>query len=179
MAPFFMTKQNIFLIGLMAVGKSTIGRLLAESMHKEFYDTDHVIEQRAGADLAWIFDVEGERGFRDREQEVVDELTQYDDIVMATGGGVVLRVCNRNMLASRGVVIYLDSSIEQLVERTLRDKKRPLLRLGEPRHTFRRLQEERAPLYSEISDYRFITDHRGPKVLARTIEERLREDGIL
>ncbi len=84
-----MTKQNIFLVGLMAVGKSTVGRLLAESMHKEFYDTDRVIEERAGADLAWIFDVEGELGFRDREHEVVDELTQCDDIVIATGGGVV------------------------------------------------------------------------------------------
>ncbi|MFB3105580.1 MAG: shikimate kinase AroK [Pseudomonadales bacterium] len=173
-----MTKQNIFLVGLMAVGKSTVGRLLAESMHKEFYDTDHVIEERAGADLAWIFDVEGEVGFRDREQEVVDELTQCDDIVMATGGGVVLRLCNRKVLASRGVVIHLDSPLERLVERTRRDKRRPLLQQGEPRNTLRRLQEERAPLYAEISDYRFVTDRHGPKVLAKAITERLREDGI-
>lgn len=173
-----MTKQNIFLVGLMAVGKSTVGRLLAESMHKEFYDTDHVIEERAGADLAWIFDVEGEVGFRDREQEVVDELTQCDDIVMATGGGVVLRLCNRKVLASRGVVIHLDSPLERLVERTRRDKRRPLLQQGEPRKTLRRLREERAPLYTEISDYRFVTDRHGPKVLAQAIEERLRKDGI-
>ncbi|MCZ6618735.1 MAG: shikimate kinase AroK [Gammaproteobacteria bacterium] len=177
-----MTSQNIFLVGLMAVGKSTVGRLLAESMHKEFYDTDHVIEERAGADVAWIFDVEGESGFRDREQEVVDELTRSNGIVLATGGGVVLRLCNRNVLAARGVVIHLDSPLERLVERTLRDKKRPLLRKGgqqgEPRNTLRRLQEERAPLYAEISDYRFITDRQGPRVLAQAIEERLREDGI-
>ena len=173
-----MTKQNIFLVGLMAVGKSTVGRLLAESMQKEFYDTDHVIEERAGADLAWIFDVEGEIGFRDREQEVVDELTQCDDIVMATGGGVVLRLCNRKVLASRGVVIHLDSPLERLVERTRRDKRRPLLQQGEPRNTLRRLQEERAPFYAEISDYRFVTDRHGPKVLAKAIAERLLEDGI-
>ena len=173
-----MTKQNIFLVGLMAVGKSTVGRLLAESMHREFYDTDQVIEERAGADVAWIFDVEGEGGFRDREQEVVEELTQCDGIVLATGGGVVLRLCNRNVLASRGVVIHLDSPLERLVERTQRDRKRPLLRQGEPRNTLRRLQQERSLLYAEISDYRFITDRQGPKVLAKAIEERLREDGI-
>ena len=173
-----MTKQNIFLVGLMAVGKSTVGRLLAEFMHREFYDTDQVIEERAGADVAWIFDVEGEGGFRDREQEVVEELTQCDGIVLATGGGVVLRLCNRNVLASRGVVIHLDSPLERLVERTQRDRKRPLLRQGEPRNTLRRLQQERSLLYAEISDYRFITDRQGPKVLVKAIEERLREDGI-
>ncbi len=174
-----MTTQNIFLVGLMAVGKSTVGRLLAESMHKEFYDTDHVIEERAGADVAWIFDVEGEAGFRDREQDVVEELTRRVGIVLATGGGVVVRLCNRNVLASRGVVIHLDSPLERLVERTQRDKKRPLLQQGEPRSTLQRLQEERAPLYAEISDYRFITDRQGPKVLVKAIEAQLREDGVV
>lgn len=185
-----MTRQNIFLVGLMAVGKSTVGRLLAQALHKEFFDTDQVIEDRAGADVAWIFDVEGEQGFRDREQEIVDELSRREGIVLATGGGVVLRLSNRNVLAARGVVIHLDSPIDRLVERTHRDKKRPLLRQseiedgkegqqGDRRETLLRLHAERAPLYAEICDYRFVTDSQAPKVLAKTIEHQLREDGIL
>jgi len=171
--------QNIFLVGLMAVGKSTVGRLLAQMLGAEFFDTDHVIEERAGADIAWIFDVEGEQGFREREQQVVDELTQRDGIVLATGGGVVLRAANRRMLAARGVVVHLDSPLERLVERTARDKKRPLLQQGKLRETLARLQADRAPLYQEIADYRFVTDRQGPKVLARMIEKKLREDGAI
>ena len=109
----------------MAVGKSTIGRVLAQSLGREFFDSDQVIEERAGAPIAWIFDVEGEQGFRDREQAVIDELTRKEGIVMATGGGAVLRETNRNALAGRGCVVHLDSSVERLVERTCRDKKRP------------------------------------------------------
>jgi len=171
--------QNIFLVGLMAVGKSTVGRLLAQMLGAEFFDTDHVIEERAGADIAWIFDVEGEQGFREREQQVVDELTQREGIVLATGGGVVLRAANRRMLAARGVVVHLDSPLERLVERTARDKKRPLLQQGKLRETLARLQADRAPLYQEIADYRFVTDRQGPKVLARMIEKKLREDGAI
>lgn len=171
--------QNIFLVGLMAVGKSTVGRLLAQMLGAEFFDTDHVIEERAGADIAWIFDVEGEQGFREREQQVVDELTQREGIVLATGGGVVLRAANRRMLAARGVVVHLDSPLERLVERTARDKKRPLLQQGKLRETLARLQADRAPLYEEVADYRFVTDRQGPKVLARMIEKKLREDGAI
>jgi len=171
--------QNIFLVGLMAVGKSTVGRLLAQMLGAEFFDTDHVIEERAGADIAWIFDVEGEQGFREREQQVVDELTQREGIVLATGGGVVLRAANRRMLAARGIVVHLDSPLERLVERTARDKKRPLLQQGKLRETLARLQADRAPLYEEVADYRFVTDRQGPKVLARMIEKKLREDGAI
>ena len=102
MAPrFFMSKQNIYLVGLMAVGKSTVGRTLAGRLDYDFYDSDHVIEERAGADISWIFDVEGEAGFRERETAVLDELTRLEGIVLATGGGAVLRAENRRMLAAR------------------------------------------------------------------------------
>ena len=163
----------------MAVGKSTIGRLLAQSLGREFFDSDHIIEQRAGAPVAWIFDVEGEQGFRDREQAVIDELTGKQGIVLATGGGAVLRPENRSALAGRGCVVHLDSSVEQLVERTCRDRKRPILKGGDRRETFERLLRDRAPLYAEIADYRFLTDHKGPKALARKIERQLRDDGIV
>ena len=172
-------RQNIYFVGLMAVGKSTIGHLLAQSLGREFFDSDHVIEERAGAPVAWIFDVEGEQGFRDREQAVIDELTQKEGIVLATGGGAVLRPENRNLLAGRGCVVHLDSSVDQLVERTCRDRKRPILQVGNRRETLSRLLEARSPLYAEIADYRFFTDGQGAKALARKIERRLLDDGVV
>lgn len=178
-APFFMSRQNIFLVGLMAVGKTTIGRALAESLDMEFYDTDKEVEHRAGADIGWIFDVEGEQGFRDREQCVVEELTQKQGVVLATGGGVILRDCNRKVLAARGTVIHLDSSVKRLVERTRNDRKRPLLQQGNAKETLTRLKAERGPLYDEIADYRFVTDRQGPKALAGIIESRLRKDHVI
>jgi len=174
-----MSRTNIILIGLMAVGKSTVGRLLAESLGLEFYDADQVVEDRAGAPVSWIFDVEGETGFRDREQQVIEDLTREDGIVLATGGGAVLRPANRAALAERGVVVHLDSPIERLLERTRKDRKRPLLRQGNPREVLTRLAAERDPLYREIADYRFVTDRQGARTLAKEIERRLREDGVL
>ena len=174
-----MSRQNIFLVGLMAVGKTTVGRVLAESLDMEFFDTDYEVEGRAGADIAWIFDMEGEQGFRDREQCVVDDLTHRQGVVLATGGGVVLRENNRKALASRGVVIHLDSPVQRLVERTRKDRKRPLLQQGDPKAVLSRLKEERGPLYEEIADYRFITDRQSPRVLAGTIEKRLKQDGVV
>lgn len=173
-----MSKQNVFLVGLMAVGKSTVGRLLAQQLGYTFYDTDQIIEERAGADVAWIFDVEGEQGFRDRETQVIDELSQLEEVVVATGGGAVLRDCNRQMLAARGCVVHLDSPLDRLLERTQKDKKRPLLRNGNPGQTLARLRVEREPLYREVADYRFVTDRQSPKVLVRTIVARLEEDGL-
>ncbi len=174
-----MSKQNIFLVGLMAVGKSTVGRLLAQQLGYRFYDTDHVIEQRAGADIAWIFDVEGERGFRDRETQVLDELTSLQHVVVATGGGAVLREENRRMLCSRGCVVHLDSPLERLLERTQKDRKRPLLQNGNPAATLARLQKDREPLYREVADYRFVTDRQGPKMLVRSIVEQLQKDEVV
>jgi len=174
-----MGKQNVFLVGLMAVGKSTVGRLLAQQLGYQFYDTDHIIEERAGADVAWIFDVEGERGFRERETQVLDELTRLDQVVVATGGGAVLREINRQLLASRGCVVHLDSPLDRLLERTRKDKKRPLLQANDPAETLARLQLEREPLYREVADYRFVTDRQGPKMLVRSIVAQLEEDGIV
>ncbi len=174
-----MSKQNVYLVGLMAVGKSTVGRMLAQQLGYRFYDTDHVIEERAGADIAWIFDVEGEEGFRDRETQVLEELSQLEGVVIATGGGAVLREQNRKCLASRGCVVHLDSPLERLLERTQKDRKRPLLQEGNPEETLARLQFEREPLYSEVADYRFVTDRQGPKHLVRSIVSKLEEDGVL
>ncbi len=174
-----MQKPNIILVGLMAVGKSTVGRILAQDLGLVFYDSDHVIEDRAGAPISWIFDVEGEVGFRDREEQVLDDLTRQQGIVLATGGGAVLRESNRRVLANRGIVIHLDSPLERLLQRTRRDRSRPLLQQGDPRDTLARLQREREPLYREIADYRFVTDRQGPKALARQIKEKLKEDGLL
>jgi shikimate kinase len=174
-----MGKPNIILIGLMAVGKSTVGRVLAQALDMPFYDADHEIEVRAGAPVAWIFDMEGEAGFREREHQVLDELTREEGIVLATGGGAVLRDSNRKLMAERGVVIHLDSPLQRLVERTRKDRKRPLLQQGDPRATLMRLQREREPLYREIAHYRFVTDRQGPKVLAREIEQRLKEDHVI
>jgi len=174
-----MSKPNIILVGLMAVGKSTVGRMLAQALGMDFVDSDHEIEARAGAPVAWIFDVEGEAGFREREHNVLDELTSRNGTVIATGGGAILCPCNRAMLAARGVVIHLDSPLERLVQRTRRDRKRPLLQQGDPAETLARLKRDREPLYREIADYSFVTDRQGPRVLAREIEERLRQDGTV
>ncbi|TDJ26456.1 MAG: shikimate kinase AroK [Gammaproteobacteria bacterium] len=172
------SRRNIFLVGLMAVGKTTVGRCLAAELGMRFLDTDQVIEERAGADISWIFDVEGELGFRDREEHVVEDLTQLSGIVLATGGGVVLRPENRRNLASRGIVIYLDTSIDRLVQRTRHDKRRPLLRGGN-REALERLARERAPLYEDVADYRFNADRRSAKALAREISAVLQKDEIV
>ena len=174
-----MSRQNVFLVGLMAVGKTTVGRLLAQRLGYQFLDTDQIIEERAGADIAWIFDVEGEEGFRDRETQVLDELTQMDSVVVSTGGGAVLKACNRKMLAARGCVVHLDSPLNRLLERTRKDKKRPLLQSGNPMETLARLKRDREPLYQEVADYRFVTDRQGARVLAKDIAEQLSQDGIV
>ena len=174
-----MSQQNIFLVGLMAVGKSTVGRLLAESLHMPFYDSDQEIESRAGAEVAWIFDVEGEQGFRDREEQVIDELSQLDGVVLATGGGAVKRELNRQHLAARGVVVHLDCSLSRLLSRTRKDRKRPLLQGDNPEQVLQELIRERAPLYAEIADYRFVSDDQSPKSLANLIKQSLRKDGVV
>ena len=174
-----MSRQNLFFVGLMAVGKSTVGRHLADVLERPFFDSDKEIEERAGADVSWIFDMEGERGFRDREEQVIDELSRRDGIVMATGGGAILRPANRRHLRCRGTVIHLDSSTERLVERTARDKKRPLLQTSDPRAVFDRLRREREPLYEAVRDYHFLPARGGPKVLAGLIAKRLADDGVI
>ncbi|NKC00723.1 MAG: shikimate kinase AroK [Pseudomonadales bacterium] len=174
-----MHAQNIYVIGLMAVGKSTVGRLLAESLGRPFIDSDHEIEARAGAEISWIFDVEGEEGFRDREEQVIDELSQRDGLVLATGGGVVKRQINREHLAARGIVVYLDCPIEKLLERTNKDKRRPLLNGPNREEVLRSLMCERGPLYAEIADYRFVSGDNSAKSLVNKIISKLQGDGVI
>jgi shikimate kinase len=174
----FMNQHNIFLVGLMAVGKSTVGYLLADTLSMPFYDSDQEIEKRAGAEISWIFDVEGEAGFREREEQVIDDLTQMSGVVVATGGGAVKSPINRQNLASRGVVIHLDCTLHRLVARTQHDKKRPLLQGGNTKQILDKLMGERGPLYAEIADYRFVTDKQSANTLVQTISKKLREDGI-
>jgi len=146
--------NNIFLIGLMGTGKTTVGRQLARKLKMDFYDSDRVIEERTGADIPLIFEKEGEAGFRKREAAIIDELTQMDNIILATGGGAVLNPENRNHLISRGTVFYLKSSLKTLIERTSKDKNRPLLQAEEPAEVILQcLLEQRGPLYEETADY--------------------------
>lgn len=168
------TPENIFLIGPMGVGKSTIGRQLASMLHKEFEDTDHEIERRTGVDIPTIFDIEGEDGFRKRESQVVDEFTQRVGMVLATGGGVVLREENRRALR-RGFVVYLAADIDTLVERTRRDRNRPLLQNTDRRQKFEELMAERDPLYRAEADMVVDTDHRSAKTVAKEIVDRLQQ----
>ena len=163
----------------MGSGKSTIGRLLSNELKLDFLDSDKVIVDRAGADIPWIFDVEGEVGFRDREQAVIEQISQQDDLVLATGGGVVMREANREALRSRGFVIYLLTSIDQQMERTARDKNRPLLQTENPRATLEALLEKRDPLYRETADLILRTDRRHPRVVIAEIVKALKKHRIL
>lgn len=166
-------KRNIFLIGPMGAGKSTIGRHLADELHMEFYDSDQEIERRTGADIAWVFDIEGEEGFRRREESVINELTELQGIVLATGGGSIKSRDNRNRLSARGIVVYLQTSIDKQFARTQRDKKRPLLQNDDPRSTLESLAEERNPLYEEIADLVVHTDDQSARVVANHIIKAL------
>lgn len=162
-------KRNIFLVGPMGAGKSTIGRQLAQQLNMEFFDSDQEIERRTGADVSWVFDVEGEAGFRDREEKVINELTEKQGIVLATGGGSVTSRETRNRLSARGVVVYLETTIEKQLARTQRDKKRPLLQVDTPREVLEQLAQERNPLYEEIADVTIRTDEQSAKVVANQI----------
>lgn len=167
--------MNVFLVGPMGAGKSTIGRLLAQELNSTFIDSDKVIEERSGADIPWIFDVEGEVGFREREMAAISELTQLDNCVLATGGGVVLRPENRECLQSRGVVVYLQTSIEQQLERTARDRNRPLLQTSNPEEVLRKLLEQRDPLYKSCADIIIRTDKRHPRAVIQEILRQLKQ----
>ncbi|NMP30471.1 shikimate kinase AroK [Thalassotalea sp. M1531] len=167
-------KRNIFLVGPMGAGKSTIGRELADKLHLEFFDSDQEIERRTGADISWVFDLEGEEGFRKREEDVIDDLTEMQGIVLATGGGSVISPQVRNRLSARGIVVYLETTIDKQVARTQRDRRRPLLQTSEePRSVLEKLAVERNPLYEEIADVIVQTDDQSAKVVAHKIVERL------
>jgi len=141
----------------MGAGKSTVGKQLAKALGRDFYDSDKEIEKRTGVSISWIFEMEGEAGFRLREQKVIDELTELKNIVLATGGGAVLAEQNRRALRSRGYVVYLSASVEQLLRRTNKDKNRPLLQSDKPKDTIMDLMADRAPLYQDVADIELRT----------------------
>lgn len=162
--------RRLFLVGPMAAGKTTIGRRLAEHLGSTFVDSDREIERRAGVDIATIFDFEGETGFRLREARVLAELTERDDLVLATGGGAVIDPDNRRLLAERGFVIHLAIGVDDQLRRTRRDRTRPLLHNADRRATLERLAAERQPLYESIAD---LTIESGNRRRRRTIERIL------
>ncbi|WP_447926776.1 MULTISPECIES: shikimate kinase AroK [unclassified Vreelandella] len=163
---------SLFLVGPMGAGKSTIGRLLAAELSRTFYDSDHVIQDRCGADIPWIFDVEGELGFRQREMQMIDELTRLQGVVLATGGGAVLREENRQALRERGTVVYLLTTVEQQLRRTSRDKNRPLLQCANREQVLRDMFTARDPLYRATSDVTVRTDRRSPRSVVNDILRR-------
>ena len=157
----------------MGAGKSAVGRQLARLLHLDFVDSDEEIESRTGVDIPFIFEKEGEEGFRKREVKVIDELTQRDNIVLATGGGAIADAESRNRLGARGYVIYLYTSVRQQLERTQRSRNRPMLQNGDPAEVLEALMEERDPLYREIADLTVDTDGRRVQTVAREIHESL------
>jgi len=156
----------------MGAGKSTVGRQLAKALGRDFYDSDKEIEKRTGVSISWIFEMEGEAGFRAREQKVIDDLTQLKDIVLATGGGAILSDDTRRALRSRGNVVYLSASAEQLYRRTSKDKSRPLLQTDEPKLQIAKLLEERTPLYQSVADIELRT---GEQSISHAVSEVIKQ----
>jgi shikimate kinase len=168
------SSQNLILVGPMGSGKSAVGRALARDLHRDFFDSDDVIEERTGVDIPFIFEKEGEAGFRDREVRVIADLTDKDGIVLATGGGAIVREENRQRLGARGFVIYLRTSVEQQLKRTSRGRERPLLSQSEdPREKLEALMRDREAKYLEIADLVVSTDGRKVQTVAREILSKL------
>lgn len=159
----------------MGAGKSTVGRQLAKALGRDFYDTDKEIERRTGVSISWIFEMEGESGFRQREQKVLDELSLLKNIVLATGGGIVLSEENRRVLRSRGYVVYLSASVEQLLRRTNKDKNRPLLQTDNPKETVKALMSERAPLYQDVADIELRTGEQSIQYVVSGLVKKLEQ----
>lgn len=167
---------NLFLVGMMGAGKTTVGRLLARRMKRAFLDSDHEIERRCGVPVPVIFDIEGEPGFRVREAQMIAELTARDGVVLATGGGAVLDPENRRWLAARGTVVYLHAPPADLYERVRHDKNRPLLATPDPLAKLETLYAERDPLYREVADLVVDTGMQSAQTLARHLLGRLEEN---
>jgi len=168
-----LAKRNIFLIGPMGSGKSAVGRHLARLFRLSFHDSDADIEAKTGVDVAFIFEKEGEAGFRLRERESIDRLTRLEGVVIATGGGAVIHPENRRALAERGVVVYLETSVDQQLERTRHGKHRPLLNDTDPKMKLGELMRQRALLYREIADLTVSTDGRRVQLVAEEIYREL------
>lgn len=169
--------RNVYLIGPMGSGKTTVGQRVAALLGLEFLDCDHELEARTGASVALIFDVEGETGFRERETRMLSELTARKGILLATGGGVILREENRRLLADSGLVVYLNTSVQQQLRRLGRDRSRPLLQTPDRRAKLLRLAEERNPLYREIADIEFPAQNRALDAVAKDLAGAIRRFG--
>lgn len=156
----------------MGAGKTTIGRKLAELLGYPFFDSDKEIEQRAGVDIAWIFEVEGEPGFRLREHNVIKDLTEQNGIVLATGGGSILKPENRELLSARGTVVYLKTSREQQIHRISKDKRRPLLQVDDKAAALNKIMTQREPLYIDIADFAVET---GSRSIQSVVSEIMRK----
>jgi shikimate kinase len=165
--------RNIFLIGPMGSGKTAVGKYLARAIAAPFEDSDAEVERRTGVDIAFIFEKEGEAGFRQREREAIEALTQVEPIVLATGGGAILLPENRRCLASRGCVVYLETSVAQQVHRVRHGRHRPLIVDADPKEKLTQLMQQRAPLYAEIADVTIATDGRRVQHVAEEILGKL------
>jgi shikimate kinase len=166
-------KDSIFLVGLMGAGKTTVGKLLAKQLGKTFIDADHEIEARTGVKIPVIFEIEGEAGFRKREEAVIADLASRSNIVLGTGGGAILSARNRELLRALGTVVYLRGTPDQLFERTRHDKNRPLLQTGDPLAKLRELFAERDPLYREVADLVVVTGRQSVASFARQLKDKL------
>jgi shikimate kinase len=165
--------QNVFLVGPMGAGKSAVGRQLARLLHMNFMDSDDEIESRTGVDISFIFEKEGEEGFRTREARVIEDLSQMEGLVLATGGGAVIDPRNRSVLGARGFVVYLYTSVEQQLARTQKGRERPLLENGDRKEILGQLMAERESMYRDIADLVVETDGRKVGAVANEIIERL------
>ncbi len=165
--------KNIFLVGPMGAGKSAVGRQLARALHLTFMDSDDEIESRTGVDIPFIFEKEGEDGFRKRESAAIEDLTKMDGVVLATGGGAIVDPDNRSWLGGRGFVVYLFTSVDQQFKRTSRGRERPMLENGDRREILEKLLEQRDPLYREIADLVVETDGRKVHSVANEIIEQI------
>ena len=161
--------MNIFIVGPMGSGKSTVGKIISDELFLNFFDTDDEIESRTGASIDWIFDLEGEEGFRKRESSILEEMVKQNSIVLSTGGGIILSDSNREMLSSRGTVFYLSTPISVQIERTSKDKDRPLLKNGNPEEILTRLQNKRKDLYESVSDHVIETENKSSQEVASEI----------
>ena len=171
--PLVSANTNIYLVGMPGAGKTTVGRQLAKRMQRAFIDADHEIEERTGVRIPLIFDIEGEQGFRDRESKVLGELSGQSNLVVATGGGAVLRPENRIALKRGGIVVYLHATPRLLYEHTRLDANRPLLQVADPMKKIEDLFAERDPLYREVAN--IIIDSLGGSIghLVKQVEREL------